>query len=99
MRCFALKWRRETFRVPGALLQVDLARASVSWYGETRCCLRYSFVHADSLRPLASHTAVDFFFVCGAAAGARCAGLVREESEVDQRPASHSHRNSSAFVP
>jgi hypothetical protein len=64
LRCFKLEWRRGLSRVPGFLPQVELARASANWYGETRCCLRYSFVHADSLRPLASRTAADFIFAC-----------------------------------
>src|ERR1700720_693442 len=95
---FALKWRRGLSRVPDCFLQVDLARATANWYSETRCRLRYSSRHADSLRPLAGRTAPLLGFSCRAATGAHGTGLVCQESEVDQRPTIRADGDSRSFV-
>src|SRR5258708_149442 len=99
LRSIALKWRRGLYRVPGFLSQVELARATADSYGETRCRLRYSFLHADSLlSPLTRLAVAHFVFAGGAAAGAGSAGLVCEKSQVDQRAANGADGNSGALV-
>ena|SRR5882757_9416950 len=99
LRSIALKWRRGLYRVPGFLSQVELACATADSYGETRCRLRYSFLHADSLlSPLTRLAVAHFVFAGGAATGAGGTGLVRKKSQVDQRAAGGADGDSGAFV-